>query len=87
VQQGTWFDQHTVGGGSEIRLHLPGHLLGAKICLGYYLRAMTVDRHTILLDEPFGGIRHLLANFLRQNGYTIVEAQDDPEALRIIDEL
>ena len=44
------------------------------------------QQHTILLLEQDPPLRRLLADFLRREGYTVEEALDGLEAVRMLDE-
>ena len=73
-----------VGSGSAFRIHLP--VFEAPVKEAERPRAPSraaTGAETILLVEDEGGVRRLAREMLRQQGYTVLEADGGPDALRL----
>ncbi len=75
-----------VGKGAAICIYLPAHLEAAERAAIKSKSAAFAGTETILLVEDEKAIRHLASIYLKSNGYTILEADDGRDALRIADE-
>jgi PAS domain S-box-containing protein len=76
------------GKGTAVRLFLPRHMAdeaGASIGNAAAMAASAQARETVLLVDDEMAIRLLVSEVLETQGYTILEAEDGPSGLRILD--
>jgi CheY-like chemotaxis protein len=73
-----------LGGGTTMRIYLPrveGALEATRTLLGE--TKATVGTETILIVEDDDQLRQMIAQILRVNGYTVLEAEDGAQALQL----
>jgi len=71
-----------VGGGTTFTIYFPASTASAATmkCLPV-LRPTVAAAETILLVEDEQGLRKLMTEFLRAEGYTVIESADGPSAI------
>jgi PAS domain S-box-containing protein len=70
--------------GTIFKIYLPRVLAQADQAAQTPAKAAKWGAETILLVEDEQGVRHLIREMLKQQGYTILEATDGQEALKIV---
>jgi CheY-like chemotaxis protein len=72
------------GHGTSFKVYLPQETAnGEAVALHSVQVQATQGRETVLVVEDEDGIRHLAREFLERCGYTVLEARDGDEALRL----
>jgi len=74
-----------IGQGSTFTVCLPRAIPEPGLTVAPRVARSYSGDETILLVEDDSGVRHLLARILRDRGYTVIEACDAEDALRIFD--
>jgi CheY-like chemotaxis protein len=75
------------GKGSTFRIYLPrGDNQASAQEIPAESPSAPMGRETVLLVEDEDSVRHLTETILTQYGYTVLEAKDGPDALRVCEE-
>jgi CheY-like chemotaxis protein len=79
-----------VGRGSTVKLYLPRHLAGGAADESQAKHQPEIQggrpEELILVVEDEPGVRYVAAEALKELGYSVIEAEDGPSALRLLEQ-